>query len=220
MIIGEHIFCFYKKAQGKNRYLKEMKRDKIKKICNSLIAFLIAMSVGSCSKSQSYSELLRDEEHAVNWYLANYNVALELPENMKDLVTYEMAGEDAPFYKLDNDGYVYMQVVRAELNDMVSSGDLVYFRFNRESIIDLYRGIESSSSGNSDYLPNGASSFVYKNNVLSSTTIWGTGIQMPLAYLGYNSEVNLVLRSYYGFAEEQSQCIPFLINLRYFKPEY
>lgn len=192
---------------------------KQKYILSVALGFFIIMLAG-CSKTQSYSELLRDEEQAVNWYLSKYNVELQLPEDPKDFITCKEMGEDAPFYKLDSDGYVYMQVVSADLNDMVESGDLVYFRFERESILDKYNGIETTPSGNGDYLPNGTTSFVYKNTVLSSTTTWGTGIQQPLKYLGYNSEVNLVLKSYYGFTEEQTYCIPYIINLRYFKPEY
>ena len=192
---------------------------KQKYILSVALGFFIIMLAG-CSKTQSYSELLRDEEQAVNWYLSKYNVELQLPEDPKDFITCNEMGEDAPFYKLDSDGYVYMQVVSADLNDMVESGDLVYFRFERESILDKYNGIETTPSGNGDYLPNGTTSFVYKNTVLSSTTTWGTGIQQPLKYLGYNSEVNLVLKSYYGFTEEQTYCIPYIINLRYFKPEY
>lgn len=182
------------------------------------LAILIGMS--SCEKTQSYSELLRDEEKAVNWFLSGKNVILNLPEDSADFITCEDMGDDAPFYKLDDDGYVYMQVVSANLDDMVDEGDLVYFRFARENISYMYQEIEQTAAGNSDYLAYGSTSFVYKNTTLSSTTTWGTGVQMPLQYVGYNSEVNLVLRSYYGFAEEQSTCVPYLINLRYFKPEY
>lgn len=191
---------------------------KIMKIILPMVA-LVVISTG-CSKSQSYSELLRDEEKAVNWYLSSYNVVLELPENPRDIITVAEAGEDAPFYKMDNDGYVYMQVVSADYSDMVDEGDLVYFRFLRESIKDLYNGIETTPGGNADYLPNGTTSFVYKNTYLSSSTTWGTGIQMPLQYIGYNSEVNLVLKSYYGFTDEQSYCVPYIMNIKYFKPEY
>ncbi|MCH5233375.1 MAG: DUF4827 family protein [Muribaculaceae bacterium] len=186
----------------------------------SSILLLALVGITSCSKTQSYSELLRDEEEAVNWFLAQKNVALEIPSDYKDFVSVETMGEDAPFYKLDADGYVYMQVVKADFSEMVDEGDLVYFRFNRENISYLYQGIESTISGNGDYLANGATSFIYKNTYLSSTTTWGTGIQMPLTYMGYNSEVNLVLRSYYGFTDEQSTCVPYIINLKYFKPEY
>lgn len=185
-----------------------------------MLSLCITALITGCSKTQSYSELLRQEEKAVNWYLAGYNVALELPEDPKDLITYAEMGEEAPFYKLDPEGYVYMQVVRADTDDMVDEGDLVYFRFLKESILDMYNGVESAPIGNSEYLPNGTTSFVYKNTYLSSTTTWGTGIQMPLKYIGYNSEVNLVLKSYYGFTEEQTYCIPYIMNIRYFKPEY
>lgn len=196
---------------------------------NYIIGFLISalLLITGCSKSQSYSELLRDEEKACNWYLSSKNVELDLPEDMKDVITCEtpgadgtLMGEDAPFYRLDADGYVYMQVVKADFSDMVDEGDLVYFRFVRESIKDLYEHVETVPGGNGDYLPNGTTSFVYKNTYLTSTTTWGTGIQMPLRYLGYNSEVNLVLKSYYGFYDEQSYCIPYIINIKYFKPEY
>lgn len=190
------------------------------KISLLILSFSLTLSFMGCSKTESYSELLRNEEKAVNWYLAEQNIELELPEDIKEIITCETAGDNAPFYKLDADGYVYMQVVKANFNDPVKEGDVVYFRFTRQNLKYMYEGIETSPEGNSDYLSNGPASFVYKNTYLSSTTSWGTGIQMPLKYLGYNSEVNLVIRSYYGFYEEQSYCLPFLMNIRYFKPEY
>lgn len=192
---------------------------KYNKIVNITLG-LVALVTTGCSKTQSYSELLREEEQAVNWYLSNYNVILDLPEDPKNFITTETAGENAPFYRLDAEGYVYMQVVKADFNEPVDEGDLVYFRFLRESIQDLYNDIETTPTGNADYLPNGTTSFIYKNTVLSSTTTWGTGVQMPLQYFGYNSEVNLVLKSYYGFTDEQSYCVPYIMNIRYFRPEY
>lgn len=189
---------------------------------NIIMITAIVSMVGatSCSESESYSELLRDEEIAVNWYLAEKNIELVLPDDPKLLKTVESMGENAPYYRLDADGYVYMQVVRANFDDMVEEGDLVYFRFNRQNISFLYQGVEAPITGNGDYLPNGSTSFIYKNTYLTSTTTWGEGIQMPLEYIGYNSEVNLVLRSYYGFTDEQASCVPYAINLKYFKAEY
>lgn len=198
-----------------------MKNFNYKKILGFFL-LLILISSSSCSKSQSYAELLRDEEKAVNWYLAGYDVSLEVPDTIIDFITKETAGDNAPYYKLDEEGYVYMQVVSASTEEMVESGDLVYFRFLRQSILDLYQsgGEIENWVGNSDYLPNGTTSFVYKNNVLESTTTWGLGIQMPLKFMGYNSEVNLIIKSYYGFTEEQANCIPYVMNIRYLKPEY
>lgn len=185
----------------------------------NLLVIALGSMIAGCSKSQSYSELLKEEEHACNWYLASHNVSVDLPEDPKDFITVE-TDPNAPFYKLDDEGYVYMQVVKADFSDMVSEGDLVYFRFTKQSIKDMYEGITPTILGNGDYLPNGTTSFVYKNTYLTSTTQWGTGIQWPLRYLGYNSEVNLVLKSYYGFTEEQASCIPYIMNIKYFKPEY
>lgn len=197
-----------------------------KTILKIFLSLLFIVATG-CSKSQSYSELLREEEKACNWYLSQYNICLELPEDNKDFITTgtlkadgSLYGEDAPFYKLDEEGYVYMQVVSADYSDMVAEGDLVYFRFTQESIKDLYEGITPTPEGNGDYLAYGSASFVYKNTYLQSTSAWGEGIQMPLKYVGYFSEVNLVLKSYYGFTDRQTYCIPYIINLKYFKPEY
>lgn len=204
-----------------------MKLRRIYKTLTLIGLICFAILTNGCSKTQSYSELLKEEERACNWFLSSKNVALELPDDPKEFITSdslrpngELYGDDAPFYKMDEDGYVYMQVVRAEFDDMVAEGDLVYFRFLRENIKDLYEGIATTPSGNTDYLNNGTTSFVYRNTYLSSSTTWGTGIQMPLKYIGYNSEVNLVLKSYYGFTDEQSYCVPYIINLKYFKPEY
>lgn len=174
--------------------------------------------LSSCSKSESYSELLSQEEKAVNAFLATQRVENVVPED-GNFIT----GEDAPFYRLDNDGYVYMQVIdKGNLAVRPEEGDVVYFRFTRENLKYLYLGIESTPDGNAGNPANGwgNTSFVYKNTVLSSTTQWGTGIQMPLKYLGYDSRVNLVLKSYYGFQSDQTYCYPYLIDIKYFKPEY
>ena len=191
---------------------------RLRKIKFFIIGLLpsIALIGGACSKTESYSELLRQEEKAVNWYLASCKVENSIPADSTSFIT----GSDAPFYRLDEDGYVYMQVVNKGDDEKVDKGDLVYFRFMRSNIKYMYEGIDVKPEGNSDYLNMGPASFVYQNQNLTSTTQWGTGIQMPLRFLGYNSEVNLVLKSYYGFMEDQTYCVPYLINIRYFKPEY
>lgn len=203
----------------------------IKKLLKFAVFSLLlisGMSISSCSESQSYSELLREEEKAVNWFLAQKKVELEIPSDSISFLT----GEDAPFYKLDEDGYVYMQVIsKGDLNadgrpaEPVKSGDLVYFRFSRRNIQLLYQGQDAPVEGNSENIVPGESqtlpyNFVYKNTYLNTSQAYGTGIQMPMKFFGYNSEVNLVLRSYYGFSSEQTYCVPFIINIRYFKPEY
>ena len=189
-------------------------------ISNLIKTFIFALPLimfFSCSKTESYSELLRQEEKAVNWYLASQKVENEIPADSTSFIV----GEDAPFYRLDEDGYIYMQVVNKGDDDTkIENGDVVYFRFMKKNIKYMFEGIDAQPVGNSDYLQYGPASFVYENTLLTSTTQWGTGVQIPMKFLGYNSEVNLVVKSYYGFLEEQSYCIPYLMNIRYFKPEW
>lgn len=199
------------------------------KFMSAAVAFLMAGGIMSCSESQSYSELLTEEEHAVNWYLSQQKVETVVPADSTSFII----GEDAPFYKLDEDGYVYMQVISmGDMNDRVDAGDLVYFRYNRLNLKYLYLGEDVTWQGNSTDVVGGLhtddggyttynySRFIFQNQYLETTTKWGEGIQMPLKFFGYNCEVNLVLRSYYGFTADQTTCLPYLINLRYFKPEY
>nr|QJR98310.1 hypothetical protein Muribac2_340 [uncultured Muribaculaceae bacterium] len=192
-------------------------KGKIFKATMMLLLALVSSGFYSCSKSESYSELLREEEKAVNSYLAQKKVLLDIPA---DSISFE-TGPDAPFYRLDPDGYVYMQVINiGDRNDRVKEGDKVYFRYTRENLKALYQGVAADIESNSDNLNLNDTYFVYKNTYLPSSQAWGEGVQMPLKFFGYNCEVNLIVQSYYGKPTEMSLCIPFLMNLRYFKPEY
>lgn len=192
-------------------------RNMISGIAPGIAAVLALTTLPSCDHTQSYSELLREEEKAVNAFLAQRQVALNIPA---DSISFEM-GENAPFYKLDEDGYVYMQVIdKGDMNARVQPEDVVYFRFSRQNINMIYQGQEAPVEGNASDVTYGSTYFLYKNTTLTNSTQWGTGIQMPLRFFGYGCEVNLVLKSYYGFAADQTYCIPYIINLKYFKPEY
>ncbi|MDE5881578.1 MAG: DUF4827 domain-containing protein [Muribaculaceae bacterium] len=191
---------------------------------NALFLMLVAVmsGLGSCSKTQSYSELLREEEKAVNNYLAGQKIINNVPEDSISFIT----GTDAPFYRLDEDGYIYMQVInKGDLSQKVKAGDVVYFRYNRLDLKSEYLGSDPSWNGTQNQLTSSTNlnmsyKFVYKNQYLESSQYFGQGIQWPLKFLGYNSEVNLVLRSYYGFSDDQTSCIPYLINLKYYRAEY
>lgn len=177
----------------------------------------ITFAFCSCEDTKSYSELFNEEEQAVNWYLAKHTVSLHVPENGNFEV-----GENAPFYKMDKDGYVYMQVInKGDMSDRAEKGNLVYFRFMRLNLKDYQLTGAEVWEGNAEDFENYTNeSLVFGNNVLTSTTKYGGGIQIPLEYLGYNCEVNLVVRSPEGFTSEAGQCIPYVYNIRYFKAEY
>lgn len=186
------------------------------------VLMIICAALTSCEKGESYADLLRDEEKAVNWYLAQHRVETEAPTKAEDFEE----GANAPFYRMNSDGTVYMQVInRGDLNDRPKLNDKVYFRYERTNIKNLWQGSTSVPEGNMDNLATVATSLFYGNTTYPNSTQYGTGIQVPLDYLGYFSEVNLVIKSYSGFtgnnfSSEQTACIPFVYNIKYYKPEY
>lgn len=191
---------------------------KISLICVVLTSVMLA----SCSKTESYSDLLKKEQKVSNWYLAQHKVCNEIPADSVFLM-----GPDAPFYRMDDDGYVYMQVIKApNLKDrkIPAYGDQVYFTFTRYNIETMYNDntLDVTGVGNQgDFVSSvGNTYFIFNNYNVSSSSQFGSGIQLPVSYLGYDSEVNILLKSYYGFSDESTTCIPFLVNTRYFKAEY
>lgn len=196
---------------------------KIQKILASLLIFLAGMSVMSCEDTKSYSDLLKDEQKASNWFLAQHRVCDEIPADS----VFE-TGPNAPFYRMDPDGYVYMQVVKAPKKgerELPKYGEQVYFTYTRYNIQTMYDDnsldVAASDGNQDDFLTSiGETYFIFGNYYVTSSSTFGQGIQWPVGYLGYNSEVNILLKSYYGFSSESTTCIPYLVNTRYFKAEY
>lgn len=191
----------------------------IKKII-SLLCCLIGISVffSSCNEGKSYSDLLEEEEKAVNWYLAQNRVVAEVPSDS----VFEI-GPDAPFYRMNSEGTVYMRVINAgNMNNRPQKGQTVYFRYKRINLKSLAEGTvtEDGNNENMDSVYGGIS-LIFGNTVLPSTTDLGTGIQVPLYYLGYDCEVDLIVKSIEGRAGDISNCIPYLYKgLKFFKAEY
>ena len=174
-----------------------------------------AMLTSSCNDGKSYADLLTDEAKAVNTFLADQNVILDLPDDNNFII-----GPDAPFYRLDEEGNIYMQVLsKGNTERMAEDDDLVYFRFTRSSLYSYNPddGKFSEGWGNSEDLSVGSASFRFNNYSLSSSAQWGSGLQTPLLYLGMFCRVNLVIKSQYGLSNEISQVVPFYYyDVRYF----
>lgn len=173
----------------------------------------VAAAMSSCDDTQSYAELLTEEAHYINNYLSTQNVILDLPAD-NDFIT----GPDAPFYRLDEDCNVYMRIIdRGNLNMMAETDQEVYFRFDRYnlSVFDAATGNLGEGWGNLSNLDLGSTSFRYGNYSLTSSSQWGSGLQMPLAYVGMNSIVELVIRSQYGLSSEISMVTPYLYRVTY-----
>lgn len=194
-------------------------RINLLKHCGAALAIAtLGVTAMSCDDGKSYAELLTDETHAVNSFLANHRVQLGIPE-YDEIET----GADAPFYRLDEEGNVYMQVLSKGNKDMMTKDDdLVYFRFTRNSLFlyDVATGeFPEEGWGNSEDLTVGAASFRYNNYTLTSSSQWGSGLQLPLSVLGLGCRVNLVIKSQYGLSNEISQVVPFYYyDVRYFPP--
>ncbi|MBQ9556350.1 MAG: DUF4827 family protein [Muribaculaceae bacterium] len=179
-----------------------------------LLGLFALITLSSCNNDQSYADRLNEERNAVNAYLANHRVVMSVP---KDSV-FEV-GPDAPFYRVDPDGNVYMQVLDAgdRISDKAKTGQPVYFRYSRYSLSTWYaNGTWIVYSGNETSMNEAPCTFKYADYSLPSTSQWGYGIQYPLLFLGVECEVNLIIKSQYGFTSEITYVMPFFYHIRYF----
>ena len=180
-----------------------------------LLAVLALTLLTACNNDQSYADRLNDERNAVNAYLANHRVEMSVP---KDSV-FEV-GKDAPFYRLDPDGNVYMQVLSAgdRANDRAKKGEPIYFRYSRYNLATWYATgkLTPMGDGNENTMSANSCTFNYSDYTLPSSSQWGYGLQYPLLFLGVECEVNLLVKSQFGFTSEISYVTPFLFHVRYF----
>ena len=195
-----------------------------KYIISALAAFAAVTAISSCKDKESYADLLTDENKAVNAYLANYPVISSIPADHEFVNTMQIMQEQGlsreeaekltPFYRMDEDGNCYMQVINPGLTDQMAEADQqILFRFMRYNIKAWYLYGIWEGSGNAADLGTTPTSFRYK----TSTTQWGEGIQIPLEYLCLGCEVNIIIKSTLGPEEEITSVYPYLYNIRYFE---
>lgn len=160
----------------------------------------------------TYADMRSTERKAIKSYLSKFDVYDKLPP-----INEIQVGSVAPFYKLDSDGEVYMQVVRMGTGQPATQGETIYFRFTRYDLLYYFEhGVLPNGLGNVTDMNAGATFFKLGSDQ-PATTQWGTAIQMPMLLgLPVDSEVNLVVASVAGPTSEISSVIPFLYNIRYF----
>lgn len=180
------------------------------------MALPIALALlASCKDSKSYSELLDDEEKSINSFLAHQKVLKQIPAD-----TVFQTGADAPYYQIDDNGNVYMQVLKAgdRTNNRAQEGETIYFRFGRISINRWSAGYEDAPSGNFGDLSYSSTSFKFSNEEANyDYTKYGYGVVLPLVFVGIDSEINLLIKSRKGPYSEIADVVPYLYNIRYFK---
>lgn len=199
-------------------------------IFEKLLLFItVSVFFISCDEGESYADLLEDETAAVNNFLACQRIENSIPED--SIFQY---GPNAPYYRMEKDGNIYMQVIKPGSKDnMAKKDETIFFRFTR---YDLFQYVHEDGKCYNDSvtgLPNGlpegfgnANDFDYKNTSFKfgnystpSSASWGTAIQLPLYYLGIDCEVNIVVKSQFGYTDEISNVVPYLYNVRYFKSQ-
>ena len=188
-------------------------------VFTSIVTFL-----WSCNDSKTYAELLTDETHYVNSFLADHCVENEIPTDTI-FKTVEEYGDKAPYYRIDEEGNLYMQVISVGpkerdglIGGMAEYDDLVYFRFTRYNLAFYKDGKLGNGEGNNGVL-GGNYSFRFGNYDLNSSYSFGSGIQAPLEYLPFDSSVNIIIKSQFGMPSEMSYVVPYLYeNVRYYRP--
>ncbi len=174
---------------------------------------LTAHLLVSCSENQSYAEQIDTERQACNAFLANFEIR-EVPADS----VFEV-GANAPYYRLDPDGYIYMQVLKTgDLSQKAKKSQTIYFRYTRYNLLTWYNQDHYwVGSGNADDMSSPATYFNYDDYSLPVSEQWGYGIQMPMNYLGVNCEVNLVIKSKVGWSKESTYVTPYFYHVRYFR---
>lgn len=187
----------------------------MKKLLSPIVLLLaLAAGLSSCKDSKSYAELLQDENQAVNKFLVQHRVIDKVPENG----IFEV-GPDAPYYQLDDEANVYMQVLALGTDEKPEKDDRVYFRFTRYNMFYYVVGGDNAAlgAGNADGMNTAATFFLFDNYTVYDSYQYGEGIQLPMKYLGYNAKVNLIVKSQEGFTDETAYVTPYLYTITYYK---
>lgn len=180
-------------------------------VITTLMLICLGVTTTGCSDDTSYTDLLNKESKNVNNFLSDQRVIAEIPAD-----TVFECGKDAPYYMLDDEGNVFMQVIDPGYGPKAADNQMVYFRYIRYSLSSYVSGEELEATEGNDNAGYAAENFRYNNFTLPSSSAWGYGLQMPLKYLPLNSVVNIVIKAEYGITNEQSYVQPFLYNVRYF----
>lgn len=187
----------------------------MKKILLPLLMLIgAAVALSSCNDSKSYAEMLEDENHAVNKFLVEQRVVNTIPADS----VFEV-GPDAPYYRIDDDGDVYMQVLSIGNGGEVKKNARVYFRCNLYNLFNYRIGDDDFNS----WIDEGNATlgepqfFLFGNTSVSESSQHGTGIQLPLRFFEYNTKVNLLIKSQAGATSNMSNVIPYLYTITYFK---
>ena len=176
---------------------------------------LLSLVAVVCCDNKSYAEQLADERVAVNLFLAGKKVINEIPAD-----SILQTGKDAPYYRIDENGNVYLQVIsNTGLDQRPKTDELIYFRYMRFNIVDWCVNGEDDITlvGNMNDMNNPTTYFLYNNYSVDVSSQYGEGIQLPLKFVGMGSEVNVIIRSQVGISDEIADVQPYHWHIRYYR---
>lgn len=169
----------------------------------------VASLLCSCSDGKSFAQLLNEEDMYTNNFLADQTVVLSIPAD-----TVFEVGPDAPYYRIDDDGMLYMQVLDAGTKgNMVADNEQIYFRYTRYALALYSNGELPTGDGNNISLS--PAWFRFNNFQIQTSYSWGQGVQIPLTFLPVDCKVNLVIKSQMGLTDETANVQPYLWTLTY-----
>lgn len=163
----------------------------MKKYLYLLFSFVI-LSLTSCGSDDEPSVISKNDD-AFNYFLNQQKVVKTLPANLE-------TGATAPYYQIDDNGYIFMQVLSNE-GSMAYQNQKIGFEHKSYSLLTYYETKQwpaPTSQSNRDNTP-----FLYDQQKLNL-------IQLALQYVGVNSEVNLAIRQTSDKGES-----PYLLYIRY-----
>lgn len=180
-----------------------------------LSIIILAAISSSCSKGDTYIDKLNEENRWVNNYLVLQKVEYKLPADGKFIT-----GPDAPYYPLDDDNAVFMQVIDAgDMTQMAQKDQWIYFRYQRASLKNFKTLDGLSWWGNASAPEIGTPYFSYKNMTFPKSIEWGQGLQMPLQYVGIGAHVKIVVKARYGRYDDSDTdtgtVIPYVYDVTY-----
>lgn len=164
----------------------------MKKGFNILLIVCAALMTLSCSKTKSYTDMLKAEEKAIDRLIAQEGI-----EVLKDFPVDTIFKENQ-FVKLENG--VYMNIIdRGTSQRAVLNKTNILIRFTARHIISdsLTYIAKNNYYIYSNYGPhsNGTTPWEFRYGAYAEANVWfiGEGIQTPLEYVGDNAKVKLIV---------------------------
>lgn len=163
----------------------------------NLFLLSICFFLFSCDNAPTEEEFLKPYDLAFAYYLNQKQVVKHLPDKLE-------CGENAPFYQIDKDGYVFMQVVENN-GPMAFNGRSFAKRYASYNLLEYYKTKvwpkPFATSNTSSLTPLPTSKFDV-NSIQY--------LHLALHYVGVESTVNFVVRQDFNRSD-----IPYYIEVRY-----